>query len=240
LNTNGKRVIIDTELDSSTIEECNVLLDSLFIETIEELLLDKVDKLDLTSSEDCEVERILKKRGVAKKVLINKYNIPMTYENIQCLKPGEWLNDEVINFYLQMLEDRDTNKKKTYNYSDINCYLNTFVFQNYISKRGFTSIKRTIQKLKNSFIDSKEYIPIHIKNRNEGKHWRLGVVYNKQKKILVIDSLPRDCDCGVMFNVTLNQFKNKKQYYNNSISNRSSLRDSGVIRRSVNLNGTGE
>ena len=36
-------------------------------------------------------------------VLIDKFKIDMTRTKISCLKPGTWLNDEVINFYGEMM-----------------------------------------------------------------------------------------------------------------------------------------
>lgn len=41
-------------------------------------------------------------------VVIEKYNIPMTERNLKCLTHLTWLNDEVINFYMSMLQEKDT------------------------------------------------------------------------------------------------------------------------------------
>ena len=41
-------------------------------------------------------------------LVISKFNIPMSRLKISCLKPETWLNDEVINFYMEMLQARDT------------------------------------------------------------------------------------------------------------------------------------
>lgn len=40
-------------------------------------------------------------------VLISKFNVDMTREKLACLRPQTWLNDEVINFYMKMLQERD-------------------------------------------------------------------------------------------------------------------------------------
>lgn len=40
-------------------------------------------------------------------VLIEKYSIPMTEGKLKCLTPATWLNDEVINFYMCMLQEKD-------------------------------------------------------------------------------------------------------------------------------------
>ena len=40
-------------------------------------------------------------------VVIHKFAVPMTVEKLQCLRPNTWLNDEVINFYMQMIRVRN-------------------------------------------------------------------------------------------------------------------------------------
>ena len=37
------------------------------------------------------------------RVIIEKFSIDMTVKKLQCLRPRQWLNDEVINFYFHML-----------------------------------------------------------------------------------------------------------------------------------------
>jgi sentrin-specific protease 1 len=46
-------------------------------------------------------------RGSANEILISKFNVDMTREKALCLKYGTWLNDEVINFYMKLLQERD-------------------------------------------------------------------------------------------------------------------------------------
>ena len=35
-------------------------------------------------------------------VIINKFNTIINYNDLATLRPGEWVNDEVINFYMQV------------------------------------------------------------------------------------------------------------------------------------------
>ena len=42
-------------------------------------------------------------------VLIEKFAIDITRAKILCLRQRTWLNDEVINFYMSMLQVRDKN-----------------------------------------------------------------------------------------------------------------------------------
>ena len=45
-------------------------------------------------------------RGEAAEVLRSRFNIDLDRNCFRCLRNGEWLNDEVINFYLGMLQER--------------------------------------------------------------------------------------------------------------------------------------
>ena len=59
-------------------------------------------KTPLTPKETIEVEKVLKDR--TNRVVVDKYNIEMSTEHIKCLKKGVWLNDEVMNFYMCLLQ----------------------------------------------------------------------------------------------------------------------------------------
>ena len=43
-----------------------------------------------------------------KEVLINKFNTLINYNDIGTLRPGEWLNDEIVNFYMQVRASHST------------------------------------------------------------------------------------------------------------------------------------
>lgn len=40
-------------------------------------------------------------------IVIEKYAIPMSERKLQCLRPLTWLNDEVVNYYMALLQDKD-------------------------------------------------------------------------------------------------------------------------------------
>jgi len=46
--------------------------------------------------------------GSCSEVLASRFNVDLTRGQLQCLRPGEWLNDEVINFYYKLLQERST------------------------------------------------------------------------------------------------------------------------------------
>ena len=38
------------------------------------------------------------------RVVVDMFNVEMSTERIQCLRKRTWLNDEVINFYMELLK----------------------------------------------------------------------------------------------------------------------------------------
>ncbi|ESQ49344.1 hypothetical protein EUTSA_v10020659mg [Eutrema salsugineum] len=113
-------------------------------------------------------------------------NIDITGENLRCLKPGQWLNDEVINLFLVLLKEREAREPKKF----LKChFFNTFFFTklvnsgtgyNYGAVRRWTSMK----KLGYHLIDcDKIFIPIHM-----SIHWTLAVINIKDRKFQYLDS----------------------------------------------------
>lgn len=62
-------------------------------------------------------------------------NIDITREVIQCLKPRAWLNDEVINLYLELLKEREERDPKRF----LKChFFNTFFYKKLMGgKNGY-------------------------------------------------------------------------------------------------------
>ena len=52
-------------------------------------------------------------RGDRDSIVIDKFSIDMSVRKMNCLKPGCWLNDEIINFYMNMLQARNNAKVNT-------------------------------------------------------------------------------------------------------------------------------
>ena len=58
----------------------------------------------LSPEDDAEVSRLLGKRGVIAKVA----SLQVSDADLSRLRPGTWLNDEIINFYGQLILERST------------------------------------------------------------------------------------------------------------------------------------
>jgi sentrin-specific protease 1 len=83
-----------------------------------------------------------------------------------CMKPGQWLNDEVINFTFGLMQERELRKnenKPRYH------FFNTFFYQKlnpnrFSSSIAYADVKKwtTVRKLGYSILDcEKLFVPIH-------------------------------------------------------------------------------
>ncbi|KAL8171426.1 hypothetical protein V2J09_023230 [Rumex salicifolius] len=124
-----------------------------------------------------------------RKVLIahESSNIEITGGLLQCLRPGAWLNDEVINLYLELLKERERRDPQKF----LNChFFNTFFYKKLIGGRSgydYKAVKRwtTQRKLGYGLIEcEKIFVPIH-----KEVHWCLAVINKKEKKFQYLDSL---------------------------------------------------
>ncbi|MQL94373.1 hypothetical protein Taro_027028 [Colocasia esculenta] len=120
-------------------------------------------------------------------VLHESSNIEITREVIQCLRPGAWLNDEVINLYFELLKERERREPKKF----LKChFFNTFFYKKLTSGRDgydFKAVRRwtTRRKLGYGLIEcDKIFVPIH-----KEIHWCLAVIDVKNEKLLYLDSL---------------------------------------------------
>ncbi|KAK6930163.1 Ulp1 protease family, C-terminal catalytic domain [Dillenia turbinata] len=142
----------------------------------------------LTVEEEAEVAHALSNAN-RRKILVTHQNsnIEITGETLQCLRSGAWLNDEVINVYLELLKEREKREPAKF----LKChFFNTFFYKKLISgKNGydFKSVRRwtTQRKLGYGLIEcDKIFVPIHLE-----VHWCLAVINKKDEKFQYLDSL---------------------------------------------------
>ncbi|KAL9250793.1 Ubiquitin-like-specific protease ESD4-like protein [Drosera capensis] len=141
----------------------------------------------LTREDEENVARAL--RFNTKKVLVTHEgsNIQITGELVQCLRPGAWLNDEVINLYLELLKERERRDPKKF----LKChFFNTFFYKKLIGGRSgydYKSVRRwtTQRKLGYGLLEcEKIFVPIH-----QEVHWCLAIINKKEQKFQYLDSL---------------------------------------------------
>lgn len=114
-------------------------------------------------------------------------NIEVTRAIILCLLPGAWLNDEVINVYMQLLKERENRNPDKF----LKChFFNTFFYNKlFKDKRSYDykSVRRwtTQKKIGYSLADcDKILVPIH-----QDIHWCLAVINLRDQKFEYLDSL---------------------------------------------------
>ncbi|KAI8602530.1 hypothetical protein EDD21DRAFT_352671 [Dissophora ornata] len=113
-------------------------------------------------------------------VVVEKFNVSLLKKDIQTLRPGEWLNDEVINFYGQLILARSNDPGSTFPKVHV---FSTFFYKT-LSENGYEKVKRWTKKV-NLFEKDYLLIPIH----HAGNHWTSAVIDMKNKRISYYDSL---------------------------------------------------
>ena len=112
-------------------------------------------------------------------VLIDQYKIQITIKDIDTLSGLNWLNDEVINFYMQMIVARAESNQE--NFRSVYAF-NTFFYPRLMDK-GYSMVKRWTKKV-DLFSYSLVLIPVHL-----GMHWCLATVDMDRKSIIYYDSM---------------------------------------------------
>lgn len=110
-------------------------------------------------------------------VLVEGYGLRITRKDIHTLADLNWLNDEVINFYMNLLIARSTNDKYPKAHA-----MNTFFYPKLISG-GHTSLKRWTRKI-DIFAQDLIVVPIHL-----DIHWCMSIIDFRDKSIRYYDSM---------------------------------------------------
>jgi sentrin-specific protease 1 len=112
---------------------------------------------DVELTEDDRMEFSLLPSGPADhEVVIDKFQIDMTRKKISCLKPKTWLNDELINFYVEMMMQEG---------GSIHIFSTFFMIRLYENKNyTFKNVAKWTKKV-DIFLQKKVFIPI---NKGDG------------------------------------------------------------------------
>ena len=110
--------------------------------------------------------------------IVKIQSIDIYQRDLKTLLGINWLNDNIINSYLELIAKRNRNSQ-TYPVVHI---LNTFFYTN-LRKYGYNSIEKWTKKLDIFKLDLL-FIPLHLE-----VHWCLGVVDFRKKTISVYDSM---------------------------------------------------
>ncbi|XP_017852416.1 sentrin-specific protease 2 [Drosophila busckii] len=119
-------------------------------------------------------------QGPGHQVLVSKFSLNITRNDISTLIGSNWLNDEVINFYMNLLTDRSQQKEGQLP----SVYaMNTF-FVPRLLQTGHGGVRRWTRKVD---IFSKDIIPVPV--HVGGVHWCMAIIHMKNKTIRYYDSM---------------------------------------------------
>jgi len=134
---------------------------------------------EMTTDIETLVESALKSGAVT---LIDAYKIPITGKDVNTLRGLNWLNDEVINFYMQMIVERSSSNESGWP----KVYATNTFFYPKLMQSGHSALKRWTRKI-DIFSYDLILIPVHL-----GMHWCLATVDLKQKAVFYYDSMGGD------------------------------------------------
>lgn len=154
-------------------------------EAIEKRLRPKLPKV-LPPDADTQVHALLCKKGVISKVARESVND----RDLSRLLPGQWLNDEIINFYGAMILTRsESNRDPTAKRKMLDVhYLSTFFWPK-LKNEGYEQ-GRLAKWTKKIDIFSKDVILIPINHNNS--HWTGAAINFRRKRIESYDSMNLD------------------------------------------------
>lgn len=139
----------------------------------------------LPPADEAKVNELMQKRG-----LISKFaREQVSDKDLSRLRPGQWLNDELINFFGAMLLDRSEKAKKEAKEGksklpDIH-YFSTFFYEKLL-KDGYDG-GRLAKWTKKIDIFAKDLILIPINHNNA--HWTAAAINFRKKRIESYDSM---------------------------------------------------
>ncbi|XP_073469780.1 sentrin-specific protease 1 isoform X1 [Aquarana catesbeiana] len=110
-------------------------------------------------------------------VLSEGFRLTITRKDIMTLHNLNWLNDEIINFYMNLLMERSKRK----GLPKVHAF-NTFFFPK-LKSAGFQAVKRWTKKV-DVFSADILLVPVHL-----GVHWCLAVIDFRKKTITYYDSM---------------------------------------------------
>uniref|UniRef100_A0A671U4I5 SUMO specific peptidase 1 n=1 Tax=Sparus aurata TaxID=8175 RepID=A0A671U4I5_SPAAU len=162
-------------------------------------LEEKPEFPELTEEMEADVNRALRGGG-SHEVLSEGFGLSLTRKDLQTLSNLNWLNDEVINFYMNLLVERS----KDPNLPSVNTF-NTFFYPK-LRCSGYSTVRRWTKKM-DIFAKDILLVPVHL-----GVHWCLSVVDFRKKAILYFDSMGGNNDeaCRILFDYLQQESKDKK------------------------------
>lgn len=133
------------------------------------------------SNDDKKLIEYVSRNGPSQEVIIDKFNLRITRRDLATLVGLNWLNDEVINFYMNLLNER-SEQLKDCGYPSVYS-MNTF-FVPRLMQAGHSGVRRWTRKV-NIFSYDIIPVPVHVGQ----VHWCMAIIHLKDKTIKYYDSM---------------------------------------------------
>ncbi|GFR74319.1 sentrin-specific protease [Elysia marginata] len=156
-------------------DELPEVVEDIFVSTDEDD--DEIEDLPELTGDMMNVVNGALRPGNPNDVLSDAFRLQITRRDMATLAGLNWLNDEVINFYMNMLMERGEKEGQAKVYA-----FNTFFYPKIMSG-GHAAVKRWTKKV-DIFSVHFILIPVHL-----GMHWCLCVVDMHKKRITYYDSM---------------------------------------------------
>ena len=132
-------------------------------------------------------------RGISHptEIVREQFSFAMTAGTLQCLQPGRWLSDEVVNFYMLLLQDRARwICTSSLTHIPPSHYFNSFFMCKLREGDTYSYARvRKWSKRISTFNLNKIYMPIF---REAERHWGMLVVLVQNREIHYHDSMAKD------------------------------------------------
>ncbi|XP_028635530.1 sentrin-specific protease 2 isoform X2 [Grammomys surdaster] len=157
------------------------------------------DLFELTEDMEKEISNALG-HGPPDEILSSAFKLRITRGDIQTLKNYHWLNDEVINFYMNLLVERS----KKQGYPALHAF-STFFYPK-LKSGGYQAVKRWTKGV-NLFEQELVLVPIHRK-----VHWSLVVMDLRKKCLKYLDSMGQKGHriCEILLHYLQDESKTKR------------------------------
>lgn len=182
-----------TELPKKTVVAAQNSYSNVLFKTAtdQEVIVERIASLAI--EEDTEIIALLAsyntKKAKKSSMVIDKFNIDMTVEKYAVLHSTRWLNDEIISFFVCMMQELD-NWQCSIDKSRRPSYFWSSFFRTNLREAGkysYHRVKRWTKKI-DVFALDKIFFPINVK----GVHWVLAVMCMQERTITYYDSLWKD------------------------------------------------
>lgn len=169
------------------------------------------ERLSAVSDED--LAQVLKAFSAPDDSIVANHSIEMKARDFRRLQNGVWLNDEIVNFYMGLLQDRDTalcdqdpNRRKSHFFSSM--FMDKLMNVGNDKGYEYANVRRWSRKF-DIFEMDKVVFPVNISN----SHWTLAVLYVQEKRICYYDSMNGNGDryLTALRRWLVDEAQNKKQ-----------------------------